>query len=132
MHAGAVASRLQAARNIRRILAIHPKIPSGQTDLAVLMRIQPGQVGRTRLAATGLGNKGPVEPDSFGRKLIQIRCLGIRIAVAAQFGSVVFGDDQQNVRPRGQCIGGVRTVHRQQNDRKQYSGVFHSHLPIPN
>ncbi len=107
---GAVAGRLQAARDIRRVLAIHAEVPGGQADLAVLVRIETGQVGGTRLAATGLGNKGAIESHSLGGKPIQIRRPGVGIAVATQFRPVVFGDDQQNVRPRGQASASCKPI----------------------
>ena len=96
------------------------------------MRIQPGENTRAGLAATGLGDKGPIEPHALAGKAVEVWRPGVRVAVAAQFRAVVLGDDQQDVRPsaRRRGVGGLRRGQRWQQQEGQDGDTDHESLNL--
>ena len=100
--ASAVADFLQTADDIWCVAAIKAELPRSESDLTVLVRIEPGQKCRPRLAAPGLRNIGILEPDSAFCERVQVRCGHIGCPVCADFRAVVFGDDQEDVGPHSE------------------------------
>ena len=61
---GAVADLLQAAHDVGRVAAVQAEFPRSQSDLAVLVGVQPGQKGGARLTAASLRHVGVLEANA--------------------------------------------------------------------
>ena len=66
-----VACFLQAPDQVGRVIAIQPEPPRCQPDLAVLMRVEPGEERCAGLAATGLRDVRVVEPDAVSGERVK-------------------------------------------------------------
>ena len=65
------------------------------------MGIQAGQQSGSGLTATRLRHIRTVKSNPLGRQQIQCGSLYIRISVATKFGSIVFGDNKEDIRSLG-------------------------------
>ena len=65
--------------------------------MPVLVWVEPCQISRSGLTATRLSNIGLLEKDALRSQLVENWGLDEGLAVTAQFGSVVFRNDEQNV-----------------------------------
>ena len=97
--ARAVARLPKRGHDVGRCFGIHRVLPRRQTDLPVLVRIQPGQECRARLRATRLRHVRVSKQRALFRQAIQMR-RGDRRAIAAHLRPVILGDNEQNIRWR--------------------------------
>ena len=81
--AGAIPHRFQVAWQVRRVLPIEAKIPGRESDLAMLMRIQPGHNTRATLAAARLCHEGAIKADPLTSQAVEIRRACVWISIAA-------------------------------------------------
>ena len=119
----AVASALQATGQIRNTLAVETEIPGRESDLAVLVRVEPGQDAGPALAAARLSHKGTIEADPLRRKSIQVRGPGVRIAIATQFGTIVFRDNEEDVRRGGGQFPGKQNRAKNEETPQARTGI---------
>ena len=80
--ARSVSNPVQAANDVGGILAAHAKLPCRQSDLPVLVRIQPSQQRCSRLAAPSLWNKRIFKPHTFVGEPVKHGSLHRWLAVA--------------------------------------------------
>ena len=84
---------MKAADQVGLFVVVHAEFPCRQADLPVLVRVESGQVGCTGLAATSLGDIGIVESHTIVSQSVQNRSTHVSVPVAAQFLTIVFGND---------------------------------------
>jgi len=70
------------------------------------MRVESGKKTCARLTATCLGDKCSVEANALVGKLVKIGSTCISISITPKFRTIVFGDNQQDIRRSCRRPGG--------------------------
>ena len=91
----------------------------------MLGRHQAGEVGRARGRADWVGGKALHELHAFVRHSVEIGCLNVRVAVAAERPrSMVVGEDEDDVRFLG-WLSGADTRKQQKGEDQEAGGSMH-------